>query len=89
MDDEAIVEEGVSRYGLHRVHVVRMGGEVDAERWIREKTEEGGRVETFFRYEEEETGVHHLRLWWREPLTPTLSLKGEGEGEEEKEADDG
>jgi hypothetical protein len=63
MADEAIVEEGVSPYGLHQLHVMRMGREVDLERWVEEKVE-GGVVVLAFRYVDE-IGIHHLRLYWR------------------------
>jgi len=66
MDDEMVVEEGVSRFGLHRLHVARMGGKVDVERWVEEKvTSVGGEMKTWFMYEEEGIGVWHLRLWWK------------------------
>jgi len=65
MEDEIVIEEGVSRFGLHRVHVMRMGAPVDLERWVKERVlAVGGEVKTWYRYEEEGIGVHHLRLWW-------------------------
>jgi len=70
--DEVIVEQGVSRFGLHRLHVMRMSadpgrsGEVDLERWVQEKVlAVGGEVELFYKYEEKDLGVWHLRLYWR------------------------
>ncbi len=64
--DEVIVEEGVSRFGLHRIHVVRMGAPVDIWDWIVEKVlPMDGVVETYYQYEEEKLGVHHLRLYWK------------------------
>jgi hypothetical protein len=72
--DEVIVEQGVSRFGLHRLHVMRMSadpgrsGEVDLERWVQEKVlAVGGEVELFYKYEEKELGVWHLRLYWKAP----------------------
>lgn len=63
--DESIVEEAVSRFGLHRIHVIRMGSPVDLGWWITEKVlAVDGKVNTYYQYEEEEVGVHHLRLYW-------------------------
>ena len=65
-EDGTIVDMGVSRFGLHRLHVVRLGAAVDIEAWIKERVPEGGVVETFLGYEERGLGLHHLRLYWRE-----------------------
>ncbi len=56
--DEFIVEEGVSRYGLHRLHVLS-GQRIDAEKWLR------GSVEAVYQYEDD-AGMWHLRLYWRD-----------------------
>lgn len=63
-ENERVVDCGVSRFGLHRLHVIRLGEAVDIERWIEERVPPGGTVETYLRYEEKELGVHHLRLYW-------------------------
>lgn len=34
MSDEVVVWEGVTRYGLHGVHVMRMGGKVERDGWL-------------------------------------------------------
>lgn len=72
--DEVVVERKVSWWGLFHLHVMSMGadpgrsGAVDIERWIREEVEPmGGEVEGFYKYQEEELGVWHLRLWWKVP----------------------
>jgi hypothetical protein len=66
--EERVVEEGRSWRGLHSVHVMRLGAEVDLERWIEEKVvPAGGEVEAFYQYEEEELGVWHMRLYWKVP----------------------
>jgi len=65
-DNGTVVDLGVSRFGLHRLHVVRMGAAVDAEAWIKERVPEGGMVETWLKYEEKGLGLHHLHLFWRE-----------------------
>lgn len=57
---EMVVDEGVSRFGLHRLHVVRAGSPVGREQWM-----EGKEVEAVYEYEEEEIKMFHLRLWWR------------------------
>ena len=58
----------MSRFGLYRVHVIRMGGPVDSIRWIAERVG-NGRLEGVLEYEEVELGVHHLRLYWKENAT--------------------
>ena len=63
--DEIIVEEGVSRFGLHRLHVIRMGGVVDQVKWIEERVGEG-RLEALVEYEDEGLGIYHLRLYWKD-----------------------
>ena len=65
--DEVIVVEGRSWQGLHYVHVMRMGAEVDLEGWIKKVLDLGGEVEMFYQYEEKELGVWHLRLYWKAP----------------------
>jgi len=83
--DEVILEEGISRQGLHRIHVMRMGAPVDIEKWIVEKIwAVDGIVETFYRYEEEDLDVHHLRLYWREERDAKYCVSTEG-----LEVDDG
>jgi len=64
-DDERVIAEGVSRYGLHAIHVMRSNGMVDVEKWIREVVQPmNGQVEAFYQYKDE-VGMHHLRLYWR------------------------
>jgi hypothetical protein len=69
--DEVVVEDSVSRFGLHRLHVVRMGASVDAEKWMNERLKGNCEVTLMWHYEEQELGIHHLRLYWKE-------LKNEG-----------
>jgi len=69
MSEEVVVDERVSRVGLHSVHVMRMGGAVDVEDLIRRRASEemGCRAETWMRWREEELGVEHVMLWWWGP----------------------
>ena len=64
-EDERVVDMGVSRFGLHRLHVIRMGKPVEMERWIDQYVPMGGRVETHLAFEEPGLGLHHLYLYWR------------------------
>lgn len=64
MSDEVVIDEGVSPYGLARIHVICMDRPVDLEKWIHEKVN-SGTVEAFYRYQEDDLGLHHLRLYWR------------------------
>ncbi len=68
MESEVVVvDRGVSRYGLHRLHVLRMGAEIDLAELIEKLIPEEADVETHFQYEEEDIGIHHARVWWRMP----------------------
>jgi len=59
--DEVVVDRGVSRYGLHMVHVMRAGGPVERMAWA---VEDAALVE-FLEYEEAELGMWHLQVWWK------------------------
>ncbi len=77
-----VIDEGMSRYGLHRLHVMQMGKPVDLEELIRERVPEDGIVETHYLYEEADLGVYHARIWWRSPTLPSPNPQiGFGEGE--------
>jgi len=68
ISDEVVVERGCSRFGLERMHIMRMGEAVDLNGWV-ERIEAGEKwVEWVCGvvYGEEGLGVHHLRLYWRE-----------------------
>lgn len=67
-NDEIIVHQGVSRYGLGQLHVMRMGAKPDVEAYMARVEEECGPVTWKLQvaYEEEGLGVHHLRLYWRQ-----------------------
>jgi hypothetical protein len=61
---EKLLENRLTAYGLRRVHVTRMGGAVDVEKWLGQVPEEaqdlGQRV-----WVEDVVGVHHLELTWQ------------------------
>src|SRR5512139_639878 len=76
-----VVDEGVSRFGLHRLHVVRAGSPVEAETYLERL--EGSEAATRFEYLEEEIGMWHLRLWWRPAKASNpASSPGGGDGGE-------
>ncbi len=66
MAQDMVVADKVSRFGLHQLHVVRAGSPVDREAYL----ERAGDAETaaIFDYKEEEIGMWHLRLWWKEAI---------------------
>ncbi len=68
MSDEAVLDEGVSRFGLYRLHV--MGASVDMERWVAERAGGWDFVWAWWFYREEELGMDHLRLWWKTEPRP-------------------
>ena len=70
-----VVRDDVSAAGLRRLHVVQAGRRVDREGWMERYgitltpdpspcQGEGGLV-AVLEYEEEGTGMWHLRLYWR------------------------
>ncbi len=72
-----VVERGCSRFGLHRLHVIRWGtppwptlDPTPAPPQIPAAYSgifgEGVKIEAIVRYEEEGMGLHHLRVYWRE-----------------------
>ena len=70
MNDEIVVEEGISRFGLRRIHVMRAGQKVDRERVYEHVGY--GEIEAVLEYQDEELGMWHLRVYWRD-LTPDPS----------------
>lgn len=63
-DEVHIVDNGVSRFGLRRVHLMSWS-KLDREKLIEEHVGEGN-LKAVLEYEEEELGLHHLRLYWKE-----------------------
>jgi hypothetical protein len=59
-----VVERGCSSFGLERVHLVSSQA-LDVMEQVG-RFVGGGVLVTWFAYEEVGTGVHHLRLYWRE-----------------------
>ena len=92
MSDESVVVNDITRYGLRRVQVVRMGARVCREAWIEQVPGEGREFLQVWERYESEVDVWHLWLWWnaREmvdltPRPPSLTLKERGqEGKGEK-----
>ena len=64
--DEVIVEDSVSRFGLHHLHVIRIGAPVDAEKWMNERLKGKDEVTLMWIYEEQELGIQHFRFYWKE-----------------------
>jgi hypothetical protein len=64
MNDETVLLNDLSLYGLRRVHVIRMGQPVDMERWLMLMTEDEVCSLQRMEYEDKGMGVWHLRLWW-------------------------
>lgn len=68
MTEASVAENGMSPYGLRRMHLVCGGKEpVDLERAIKAAEAEGARREDvcYLAWEDPDTGLQHLRLWWR------------------------
>jgi hypothetical protein len=63
-EQEMVIDRGVSRTGLHLVHVMRAGEKVDAEGWMRREAPAGARVWSL-EYKEEALEMWHFLLWWK------------------------
>lgn len=66
MTEEIVIDRTVSRFGLHGAHVLTSGARVERELWMRDLAPEDAEQVEFWEYEEEDTGIFHLRLWWKE-----------------------
>ena len=64
--DEMVVEDSLSLFGLHRLHVIRLGDQVDVEKWMNERVKGKEGVTLVWLYEEKELGIQHLRLYWKD-----------------------
>jgi len=60
------VRDDVSRYGLRRVHLIRAGKRVNEAAWLEENGISEELLLAKLVYEEEDTGMWHLRLYWKE-----------------------
>ena len=67
--DETIVDQGVSRYGLHTIKILRLSNPVDKERWLKAILENGADKDklTYLAWYEDEVDIHYLQIWWRVP----------------------
>jgi len=62
---ELMVEiDGMSRFGLHRRHVIRYGERVSDQ--TIEELGDGVKIQAVVRYVEEGLGLYHLRIYWKE-----------------------
>jgi hypothetical protein len=63
--NDVLVEDCLSRYGLHRVHVMRMGGQVERERWLEKAPVYSQETLEVVERQERELGIWHLDLVWQ------------------------
>lgn len=63
-DDEMLIENTLTRYGLRRMHVLRMGGAVERERWLEKVPAEALDQVQLCTWHEAALDVHHLVLVW-------------------------
>lgn len=62
--EEMLIENELSRFGLRTIHVMRMGGPVNVERWLELSPVVCRDAVQCYRSVEKELGVHHLFLFW-------------------------
>lgn len=70
---EQVIGDEISRFGLHALHVIRLGAAVEAQKWLDSlyaaEQLEGQALAcvTTFSYEDVDvSGLWHFRLWWKE-----------------------
>jgi len=71
MTEGFVVDEGISRFGLRRIHVITptKKGQVQdlplREAWTMEKVGEG-EIMAVLEYDDEDVRMHHLRIYWKD-----------------------
>ena len=66
MVDGVVLYDGINRYGMHQMHVMRGGRKVDVEAWLQKLGIFRDQLTLINEYEEEETRMWHLHLAWKE-----------------------
>ena len=70
--DEELLSNSISRYGLHELHVARMGAPVEIEHWMAFVPDYANAE--MQRWTEEPLGIHHLLIVW--PAREVVHLVG-------------
>lgn len=65
MDEDFVLNDDVTRYGLRRIHVMRMGEPVTVEKWIQRVPQAAIHTCSQYVWVEKEMGMHHLLLCWK------------------------
>lgn len=67
MEDEFVVEQGINRYGLNMVKVLRAGGPVELERRLQAILEQGADPErlVYMEWQEADLYIHYVQIWWK------------------------
>lgn len=63
-----VVRDDTSEAGLRRLHLLRAGKKVEREEVMVEWGIDPGQVRAVMEYQEEDTGMWHLRMYWAEGL---------------------
>ncbi len=71
-----LVENSLSRYGLHLVHLVQAGAAIDARAYLELVPEYGRETLEMRRRHEADLDVHHLYLLWNARELVTLKAAG-------------
>jgi hypothetical protein len=76
MNGEQVLRNDLSFDGIRRVHIIRMGKRVDAERWLQLVPEAAMGMLARPEWEESGLGMHHLLLAWRAREVVSLAQLG-------------
>jgi hypothetical protein len=72
MAEGVVVSEDVSRYGLHRLHVIRGGVPPAREAWLA-GIQDGGQVEAIAEWHDPSLNFYHLYIAWRSEMIESSS----------------
>jgi hypothetical protein len=76
MNGEQVLRNDLSFDGIRRIHIIRMGKRVDAERWLQLVPEAAMGMLARPEWEESGLGMHHLLLAWRAREVVSLAQLG-------------
>lgn len=74
-NDEVLLENAVSRFGVRRVEIVRMGAAPDRSNWIPFLSPTSLETMEFWSWQEEALDVHHLVVVWNAREVVELHLE--------------
>ena len=69
-----VVRDDTSLADMRRLHLIRAGKKLEIQEVMKEYEIEPGQVAAVFEYEESDTGMWHMRLYWRTNEVKTVEV---------------